>query len=104
MERKTYYVGISDGEISDRKHNRGGYFEINATQEEVHALRSLFNNMHEAGVESFWRSHVPFVEYHHDSGNDKYDGNMLEVYRILHELGSEHTRKHIESIGVLDEI
>lgn len=104
MERETYYVAIRDGEISNRKHDRSDYFEIRATQSEINTLRQKFNNMHEAGLDTYWRSHVPFVEYHNDSGNDEYDENMLEVYRILHELGNEQTREHIESMGILDDI
>lgn len=103
MEKNKYYVSLVEGEISHRPHDRNGYLEISATETELSNLRRKFDNMHDAGVVTFFRAHLPFVEYHHDDSNDKYDSNMLEVYQMLYELGNKKTREHIESMGILNE-
>jgi hypothetical protein len=103
MEKNKYYVSVGEGEISHRPHDRNGYLEISATEAELSNLRRKFDNMHDAGVDSFFRAHVPFLEYHHDDSNDSYDHNMVEVYQMLHELGNKKTREHIENMGILNE-
>ena len=51
--------------------------------------------MHEGGMSSFWRSHIPIMSYHHDSGNDQYDANLNEVFSILYECGDAAAREHM---------
>ncbi|WP_156288550.1 hydrolase [Oceanobacillus salinisoli] len=103
MERRKYYVNVADGEISHRKHDNHDYLEIHATDSELSTLRRKFNNMHDAGFGTFVRAHIPIIEYHNDSSNDRYDENLLDVYQMLHDLGNKKTREHIESMGILDD-
>ncbi|WP_100013191.1 hydrolase [Lentibacillus sediminis] len=101
MEKKTYYVNIAAGEISQIPYDNNDEFIIQATQEEVSMLRAHLNNMHDASVDAFWRAHVPIKPYHEDQPNDDYDSNMVKVYQMLHDWGDEAARTHIESIGIL---
>lgn len=101
MDKKKYYVEIGSGEISQVKYQNNDSFTIYATDDEVTLLRARFRNMDGSANDSFWRAHVPIMPYHHDRPNDHYDSEMVDVYRMLYELGDETTKNHIESIGIL---
>jgi hypothetical protein len=101
VEKKTYYVEIGSGEISQTKYQNNHSFTIQATPEEVTMLRAKLNNMDGAALSSFWRAHVPIMPYHNDKANDRYDAGLVDVYEMLYDLGDDTTRNHIESIGIL---
>lgn len=100
--RKTYYISVGSGEISQVKSGSTWEYKIEATDEEVRQLRNLFDGNYSNEVENFLRAHVPFVEYHYDSSNDKYDSNLLQVYQIIYQLGDQEAKNFIESEGILD--
>ena len=101
VEKKKYYINIGDGEISQLKHHNNAQFTIHATDEEVRWLRTKFDNMHNASVDSYFRAHIPIVQYHNDKPNDDYDANMAEVYRVLYELGDDEAKQHIRHLNIL---
>ncbi|RLL46469.1 hydrolase [Oceanobacillus piezotolerans] len=101
MEKKRYFVNIGEGEISQIKYENNDDFVIFATEAEVSELRIIMNHLHDASFSSFLRAHVPIVEYHHDSANDRYDEYLTSAYQLIHDLGVEKTRKHIESMNIL---
>ncbi|MBO8156707.1 MAG: hydrolase [Bacillaceae bacterium] len=102
MEKTKYYVSLGTQEISRLKAGNNDDFIIYATPDEVNELREMFNQMYEADGGAFIRSHIPILEYHHDRPNDDYDQGMLRVLEKLHQLGDETTKRHIESMGILD--
>ena len=101
MEKKKYYVDIASGEISQIKYDNNDSFTIYATTEEISLLRAKMENMHDAGVRTFFRAHVPIMPYHLDKSNDDYDSNLTEAYQMLYDFGDEHAKKYIESTGML---
>lgn len=101
MDKKTYYVNIATGEISQIPYQNNTDFTINANKEDVRMLRAKMDNMEDASLRSFVRAHVPIVPYHHDQSNADYDASMTEALQMIHQLGDEETRIHIESMGVL---
>ncbi|WP_164668294.1 hydrolase [Virgibacillus doumboii] len=103
MEKKKYYINTGSLEISQIKYDNNEEFIIHATDDEVRILREKMNNMHDADLGTFLRSHVPIVPYHNDTANDNYDDSITEAYRMIYELGDEDTKEHIDSIGVLSD-
>ncbi|RDW18741.1 hydrolase [Oceanobacillus arenosus] len=101
MEKKTYYVNIGTGEISEVRNENNHAFSIQATTSEISQLRRKMDNMHDSSIDSFIRAQIPFIEYHHDQANDQYDANLLEAYQLIHQLGNSQTKAHIESMDVL---
>lgn len=77
-----------------------GYI-IYANDEEIKKVRSELENMHDASLRSFVRAHVPIMPYHHDSQNDAYDAGLNDLFHLLHELGDEQTKEHIDSLDIL---
>lgn len=104
MEKKTYYIAVGSGEILEAEHVVGNYeFEIEATEEEIVQLENLFEDLNEDTQATMYRAHIPYRLYHHDNDNDWYDLHLVEIYRKLHELGTEETKQHIESMGIMND-
>lgn len=101
METEKYYVNIASGEISQNLVGNNNSFTIYATTDELRTLRTLMSGMHEGSMDSHWRSFVPFVPYHHDAGNDRYDRNLSEVYQFLYDHGDDDAKSHIETHELL---
>lgn len=104
MEKKTYYIEIANGEISQSGTDSPWNFKIEATEEEILALREYFDQDESDEISNFIRAHIPFREYHLDKENDVQDENLQQIYRMIHQLGDQDTKKHIESMGFLDHI
>ncbi|WP_442595633.1 hydrolase [Neobacillus sp. D3-1R] len=100
--KKTYYIEVATGEISQSATSSTWNYKIEATDEEIIKLREYFDQNYSTEWQNFFRAHVPFVQYHYDRENDAYDKTMKEVYGMLYELGDEEAKKHIESIGILE--
>ena len=99
--RQTYYITIASGEITQSVYDTPWDFKITATSKEIQELRSYFKQNYLTDWRSFWRSHIPFVEYHHDKENDEFDNIMLRAYRLIYQLGDQEAQRHIEDMGIL---
>ncbi|MCH1625419.1 hydrolase [Fredinandcohnia quinoae] len=100
--KKTYYIAVGSGEISQVKSASSYEYKIEATDDEINQLRSLFTNNYGNEIGTFVRAHIPFREYHHDPDNDAYDGTMQKVFQMIYDLGDEEAREHIRSEGILE--
>jgi hypothetical protein len=100
-QKKTYYINIGTGEISQSATSSTWNYKIEANDEEITVLREYFDQNYSTEWQNFFRAHVPFVEYHYDRENDAYDKTMKEVYRMVYELGDNEAKTHIESMGIL---
>lgn len=103
MEKKKYYIDMQSREISQIKYQNNHNYQIYATDEEVKELRRLLNQVYEADKDAYWRSHIPFIPYHRDIENDRYDQSFTDALQLIYKLGDEHTREYIETSGVLDD-
>lgn len=101
-ERKTYYLDITNGEISRSRTSSTWNYQIQATDEEITILREYFDQMHSSNWQGFLRAHVPYVQYHYDRENDANDRLLKEVFQMIHDLGDEDAKEHIQSIGILN--
>jgi len=102
MAKKRYYVSVQSDAILENKGDAAFEFEIDADEEEISRLQELMDGRNEADNYAFIRAHVPFLEYHRDRPNDVHDFYLKEIYGMLHRLGTPETKRHIESMGVLD--
>jgi hypothetical protein len=106
MEKKKYYISIhagpDTGEIRNVKGESTFDFEIEATEADVERIQELFEATQVASHDSFWRSHIPFVPYHEDKANHEYDEALIEIYRMMYDLGTSETKDHIEGMGILN--
>ncbi|WP_181537642.1 hydrolase [[Anoxybacillus] calidus] len=102
-QKKTYYVSIAHGEISQVKTASPWDFKIEATDEEIIQLREYFDQNYATDIQNFFRAHVPYIQYHYDRENDAYDETMKKIYQLIYRLGDEEAKAHIRSLGFVNE-
>lgn len=101
MEKKTYYVSVQSGAVLEDRGATPFEFEIRATEKEIAQLQELFEYKEDAENLNFAHSFVPGIPYHQAEENDLYDTGLQSVYRMIHRLGTDRTRKQIEEMGIL---
>lgn len=101
-EKKTYFIDVGTGEISQSSTSSTWNYQIQANTDEIIELRELFDQNYSTEWQNFIRAHIPFVEYHHDRENDAYDDTIQQVYALIYKLGNEEARRHIESMEILE--
>lgn len=102
MDKKTYYVTVGTGEILPNRGDAAFEFEIMASEDELDKLEELFEDTAEAELAAATRAVIPFEEYHNDEENDRYDDGLHAIYQMLHQLGTPATKRHIESMNVME--
>lgn len=101
MEKKTYYVNLGSGEISQIPYENNQKYTIQATADDIKLLRIAFDRMDQANRGAYARAHIPILAYHNDRPNDDYDRELTEVFQMLYDLGDQQTKDHIKESGVL---
>lgn len=101
MERKKYYVSLQSREISQTVVGNNADFTIYATDDEVSMLRKKLNNVYDAELDTYWRSHVPIMPYHKDASNERYDQSLTEAFQMIYTLGDEEAKQFVSESGVL---
>ncbi|UFJ41181.1 hypothetical protein LOK74_01060 [Brevibacillus humidisoli] len=101
MEKKRYYVSVQAGTVLENKGDAAYEYEIEATPEEVQALMILLEEKYDDDWLTFFRAHISGVPYHYDRENDLYDNDLREIYSLIHRLGTEETKRQIESAGLV---
>ncbi len=104
MERKTYYISLAEGSISQVSTASSWDYQIQATDEEITQLREIFDQNYSSDWQGFWRAHIPFLQYHFDRQNDAYDNGLQQAFKMIYELGDEATKAHIKDQGLMDDI
>lgn len=102
--KKTYYISVGDGLITELSTVSPWNFKIEATDEEIIQLRHYFDQVYSSDWKGFYRAQLPFIEYHYDSENDEVDNANKRIYEMLYELGDEQTREHIRTQGLMAKI
>lgn len=102
MLKKTYYISVADGEISQSSTASSWNYKIEATDDEIVQLREYFDQIYSSDWQGFYRAHTPYVQYHYDRDNDAIDNTMEKVFSLIHELGDDEAKKHIEEQGLLN--
>ena len=101
-EKHSYFINIQSHDIFTEPNVEEWDFKINATESQVAVLERLFDKTDETDWESYIRSHIPFLEYHHQPENKEYDIRMMVIYSLLYYLGDEKTRAHIQDMRILN--
>lgn len=101
MDKTTYYISVETGYIGRDQQAATYEFEIEATDHEIRKLRELFDRTHEKENDTVVPAIAPAIAYHDDPANDAYDRSLMDIYRMLHQLGTTKTKEHIEYMGVL---
>jgi hypothetical protein len=101
QQKKTYYIDVGHGQISQSSTASAWSFKIQANDEEITQLRELFDQNYSTEWQNFFRAHVPYVQYHYDRENDAYDNTIEQVYGMIYNLGDAEAKSHIESMNII---
>jgi len=100
--KNSYYINIQSHEIFSQPDGVEWDFKIEATSSQLSVLERLFDKTDETDWESYFRAHIPYLEYHHQPQNKEYDLRLYLIYTLLYYLGDENTRQHIGNMGIID--
>ncbi|WP_010275097.1 hypothetical protein [Paenibacillus senegalensis] len=111
MGKRSYWVSVSNYEIITAPQD-SSELEIEATKEEVTRLQQMFDQIdHEDKQVTVTRSKTPYERFDtlpHDEDQDKrnepLDQSLVDIYRMIYDLGTERTRKHIEDMELLEKV
>ncbi|WP_046175313.1 hypothetical protein [Domibacillus indicus] len=100
--KKTYYVDLNSESILSEPIDSPS-FVIHADEKEIEMLQAVLDDKYDADLETFVRAHIPYLEYHHDPGNDHYDGSQKVLYALIYLLGDKAAKQHIQEMGILED-
>ena len=100
MEKRKYYVTVGSGEILPDKTLSEWEFEIDATLKEAKQLEELFIKVNNLSWDNFWKAHVP-IQKEPEGTLTPYDITLHHIYKMIYMLGTETTKEHIRSMGIL---
>ncbi|MBH5317194.1 hypothetical protein I6N90_05145 [Paenibacillus sp. GSMTC-2017] len=100
--RKPYYVSVQAGQILEDPEAAAYELEILANEDDKSRLHELFkelNSMDNWSVLHF--NSRPFSPSNDVELNGNSDEIISRIYRLLYECGTEETKQHIESMGII---
>ncbi|ANE47133.1 hypothetical protein SY83_13650 [Paenibacillus swuensis] len=103
MEKKHYYIAVGAGTVMEDQGAAAFELEIEATEEEADQLQELFRTQYEDEIPMVTDT---FILHPLKATQDHtiYKDHLQDVYALIHKLGTPETKKHIESMQILDKI
>jgi len=102
--RQVYYVDVQARRLYTQPDISSYHLVITANDYEVRAIEEQFRNINERDEHSLQRMvlfSVADEEQPVGPNNDALNDNMRTLFSLLHERGTEETRKFIESMNIL---
>jgi hypothetical protein len=99
--RKPYYVAVGAGQILEDPTAAAYELEIQANEEELNKLQELFEelaSMEEAEALHFLKH--PFANVSRERMTEESWDLTTRIYKLLHELGTDETKVHIDSMNL----
>jgi len=98
VNKQTYYVSVQAGTVMQNKGDAAYEFEIEALQSDKERLEMLLGLKMSYDDSSFVRTPIPGIPYHYDEENDNYDAVLLNIFKLIYDLGTAETKDHIASM------
>ncbi|QHW35319.1 hypothetical protein GZH47_27275 [Paenibacillus rhizovicinus] len=106
-DRKPYYVSVQAGSILEDPTVAAYELAITANEEELNRLQELFeeySSMDEKQITDYWTNPIIGAGVDNDLIlNAGTDGLLVDIYRLLYELGTEETKHHVATMGLFRE-
>ncbi|MFC4776161.1 hypothetical protein ACFO9Q_05190 [Paenibacillus sp. GCM10023252] len=101
--KQLYYVSVS-GKSVDAAESMGEQLQVRATEQEASELQLLLNLIGQDDRNTAIKAPVPYKSADHDPATDKFNEDIVKVYRAIYELGTDRTREHIRSMNIIQEL
>lgn len=100
--KETYYVSVSAGTITKEENHTTDQLSVYATDREIDQLMSLLAKRADTDDATHLRAIIPYKSADHDPATDKYNEQMLDIYRTIFRIGTEETRRHLIHMDILN--
>ncbi len=97
MEKKKYYVSISEKRITEMSIPDSAEFEILANREDIRKIEAILHDFDAIVGEEALNILTPLSEHHDTDG--EYNTDLKNLYNLLYELGTEKTKREIENMN-----
>ena len=100
--KKTYYVSVQAGQMLEDSESAAYELIIEADDEQRSRLEELFQEL--SSMDEYQIGQYAWSRYAATSDaeiNAGYDYLLHRIYSLLYDCGTESTRQHIESMGIL---
>ncbi|SEM65892.1 hypothetical protein [Paenibacillus sp. OV219] len=102
--RKPYYVSVQAGSILEDPGATAYELAITANEEELNRLQELMEEYATNDERQvFHFASTPFSSASDRQINAGIDGLLVDIYRLLSELGTSETKEHIATMGLFPE-
>jgi hypothetical protein len=101
-QHKTYYVSVGAGQVLEDPQAAAFEFEIRANEEELNKLQEMFEETASVDEAEIIRYGLKPVTEGEEEMTGAYDTQIHDIYKLLYDLGTEQTKRHIESIHILE--
>ena len=105
MEKRSYYVSVGTHQVVPKSEDSNYEFEVEATEEEIEQLKELFDQEDKADNMLLGRAKTPYEAFprnvNQEVYNTPYDERLLEIYKLIYNLGAPATRDHIARMEVV---
>lgn len=103
MEKKTYYIAVHDGEITDIDTPTGEHkYEIEATNEEIKEIEILISRKRKHSGDATKFLAKPFNEQGVDNERQSHDDEQKKIYKMIYKLGTLKTKNELNELGILE--
>lgn len=102
-DRQKYYVSVQSGSMLTDQGAASYELEIYANDQDIEQLEDMFDEKMNAEDGTASRAILPGIPQHISEEDETYDYVLAQIYKKLHELGTDETKRHIESMGILDQ-
>ena len=104
MDKMIYWVSVANHEIVPQGKGNNYEFEIEANEQELAQLREKLETAEQIDRKLVRRAGTPYEVYTQAGQEVKtlpYDRRLIEIYRIIYDLGLPKTKEHIEKMNIL---
>lgn len=102
--RKPYYVSVQAGSILEDPSAAAYELAITANEEELNRLQELMEEYATSDERQLFHfASTPFSSASDRQINASVDGLLVDIYRLLYELGTSDTKHHIATMGLFPE-
>jgi hypothetical protein len=103
MEKERYYVSVSAHTIT-KEPSVNDQLTVMATDKEREYLESLFQKEERDDEVTQLRAMIPYKSADHDPSNKQYNADLIDVYRYIHKIGTNETKRHIEYMDIIRDL
>jgi hypothetical protein len=103
MDKERYYVSVSAHTIT-KEPSMTDQLTVLATEKELDHLETLLQQEEDNDDHTSLRAIIPYKSADHDPSTNKYNDNLISIYRYIHKIGTVETKRHIEYMDIIRDL